>query len=69
LLIPPIIIPDEIMELAGQLDNNPALIYVYIRDEVEYVPYYGLMKGSLWTMWEAIITICEALKRYLYLLD
>jgi hypothetical protein len=45
-------IPDEIVVLAGQLDNNPALIYVYVRDEVEYTPYYGLMKGGLWTMWE-----------------
>ncbi len=45
-------IPTEIVELAGQLDNNPAKIYAYVRDEVEYVPYYGFMKGSLWTLWE-----------------
>jgi hypothetical protein len=40
------------MELAGQLDNNPAKLYVYVRDEVEYIPYYGYMKESLRTLWE-----------------
>ncbi len=44
-------IPAEITELAGQLDNNPAKIYAYVRDEVEYTPYYGLMKGSFGPAW------------------
>lgn len=47
-------IPDEIINLSAQLENNPALIYAYVRDEVEYTPYYGLMKGSLWTSWEKV---------------
>lgn len=34
------------------MKNNPALIYAYVRDEVEYTPYYGYMEGSLWTSWE-----------------
>jgi hypothetical protein len=45
-------VDDEIANLSAQLDHNPAKIYAYVRDEIGYTPYYGYMKGSLWTMWE-----------------
>jgi YD repeat-containing protein len=40
---------DEIAELARALQYDPKLIYDYVHNHIEYVPYYGLHKGALLT--------------------
>ena len=42
-------ITTEINELARGLNYNPKLIYEYIRNHVDYVPYYGSLKGATLT--------------------
>ena len=39
-------ITDEIAELARGLQYDPVAIYNYVRNEIDYVPYYGLTKGA-----------------------
>lgn len=39
----------EITALARSLKNNPTLIYQYVRNNVDYVPYYGSLKGATLT--------------------
>jgi len=39
----------EIMELARALRHDPKLIYEYVHDHVDYVPYYGSLKGATLT--------------------
>jgi transglutaminase-like putative cysteine protease len=46
-------ITDEIKKLANEtLKGNPVLIYEYIRNNFNYEPYYGSIKGSQQTLWE-----------------
>ncbi|MDI6751344.1 MAG: transglutaminase domain-containing protein [bacterium] len=46
-------ITDEIRKLANEtLKGNPVLIYEYIRNNFDYEPYYGSLKGSQQTLWE-----------------
>ncbi|MBU1599816.1 hypothetical protein KKG61_06915, partial [bacterium] len=46
-------ITDEIRKLANEtLKGNPVLIYEYIRNNLDYEPYYGSLKGSQQTLWE-----------------
>jgi hypothetical protein len=40
---------DEIAELARALQYDPKLIYDYVHNHIDYVPYYGLHKGALLT--------------------
>ncbi len=42
-------ITTEIDELARGLNHNPKLIYEYVRNHVDYVPYYGSLKGATLT--------------------
>ncbi len=35
-----------IAELAGGLENDAWNIYDYVRNEIDYVPYFGLLKGA-----------------------
>ncbi len=37
---------ERVQELAAALQNNPVLIFDYVRNSVAYVPYYGLLKGA-----------------------
>jgi RHS repeat-associated protein len=39
----------SISELARALKNDPTLIYEYVRNNVDYVPYYGSLKGATLT--------------------
>lgn len=42
-------ITPEIAELARALKNDPFLIYEYVHNYIDYVPYYGSMKGATMT--------------------
>jgi RHS repeat-associated protein len=39
----------EISALARSLKNDPKLIYEYVRNNVDYVPYFGSLKGATLT--------------------
>jgi hypothetical protein len=39
----------EITELARSLMNDPKLIYDYVHNNIDYVPYYGSLKGATLT--------------------
>lgn len=39
----------EILALARALKNDPRLIYEYVRNNVDYVPYFGSLKGATLT--------------------
>ncbi|MEW6104167.1 MAG: transglutaminase-like domain-containing protein, partial [bacterium] len=46
-------ISDEIKKLAQEtLKKNPVLLYEYVRNNFDYEPYYGSLKGSQQTLWE-----------------
>jgi RHS repeat-associated protein len=40
----------EIEELARNLQNDPTLIYEFVRNKIDYVPYYGFLKGATQTL-------------------
>lgn len=40
----------EITELARALQHNPKLIYEYVHNNIDYVPYFGALKGPLATL-------------------
>lgn len=40
----------EIEELARNLQHDPRLIYEFVRNKIEYVPYYGFLKGATQTL-------------------
>lgn len=42
--------PASIPELARALRNNPDLIYEYVRNNIEYVPIWGVQKGPMGTL-------------------
>lgn len=42
----------EIRELAAELDNNPVKIYEFVRNNFDYEPYYGSVKGAQETLWQ-----------------
>jgi len=42
-------ISPEIRELARALHNDPYLIYNYVHNHIDYVPYYGTLKGPTLT--------------------
>lgn len=39
----------DIKELAASLECEPALIYDYVHNNIDYVPYFGAQKGALLT--------------------
>ena len=39
----------EIVELARALQSDPKLIYEYVHNHIDYVPYYGSLKGATLT--------------------
>ena len=39
-------ITNEISELARALQNDPKLIYDYVHNHIDYVPYFGALKGA-----------------------
>ena len=42
--------PDpEIQELARSLQNDPKLIFEFVHNHIDYVPYFGLLKGATQT--------------------
>lgn len=42
----------EIQDLAARLDYNPGKIYEYVRNNFDYEPYYGSLKGPQGTLLE-----------------
>ncbi len=44
-------ITQEIRDLAARLNNNPLEIYRYVRDNIDFHPYYGSWMGSTGTLW------------------
>ena len=40
----------QIRQLASSLDNDPRLIYEYLRNHIEYVPSFGCRKGATATL-------------------
>jgi len=42
----------EITELARGLQNDPALIYAYVLNYIDYVPYYGHLRSAMLTLLE-----------------
>ncbi|NLY75866.1 MAG: hypothetical protein GX075_11300 [Firmicutes bacterium] len=42
----------EIKELARELDYNPVKIFEYVRNNIDYAPYYGSVKGAQETLWQ-----------------
>ncbi|TDX48920.1 transglutaminase-like domain-containing protein [Orenia marismortui] len=45
-------ISSEIKELARHLDHNPVKIYEYVKNNLDYEPYYGSVKGAQQTLWQ-----------------
>nr|WP_320194132.1 RHS repeat-associated core domain-containing protein [uncultured Desulfobacter sp.] len=45
-------ITSEIVELARGLNHDPKLIYEYVRNHVDYVPYFGSLKGAAMTYFD-----------------
>lgn len=45
-------ITQEIVNLANQLSFDPIEIFTYVRNKIDYQPYFGSVKGSLGTYWE-----------------
>jgi transglutaminase-like putative cysteine protease len=45
-------ITPEIAALAQQLHYDPLKIFLYVRNTIDYQPYYGSVKGSLGAYWE-----------------
>ena len=45
-------ITPEIRELARSLQDDPKLIYEFVRNHIDYVPYYGALKGAALTLVE-----------------
>jgi transglutaminase-like putative cysteine protease len=45
-------ITPEIEELAGELNHDVKEIFSYVRNTIDYQPYYGSVKGSVGTYWE-----------------
>ncbi|TKV69706.1 sugar-binding protein [Marinobacter panjinensis] len=43
-------ITDEIRELAESLDNNPVEIYTWVHNNIRFVPSYGSIQGSQYTL-------------------
>ncbi|UNW08790.1 hypothetical protein MOW14_09615 [Acinetobacter indicus] len=43
-------ITQEIKDLAKDLDHNPAKIYKWVYDNIEFVPTYGSIQGSAYTL-------------------
>lgn len=41
-----VVFSQAIMDLADELENDPLQIINYVKNEIEYEPYYGLKKGS-----------------------
>lgn len=40
----------SLQHLAWSLDYNPSLIYYYVRNNIDYEPYFGPMAGPDWTL-------------------
>ncbi len=45
-----ILVGNEIKQLARALQYNPKLIYDYVHNNIDYSPYYGLLKGPVRTL-------------------
>ncbi|MBC9229257.1 transglutaminase domain-containing protein [bacterium SPL81] len=43
-------ITQEIKDLAAQLKHNPAQIYKWVYDNIEFIPTYGSIQGSAYTL-------------------
>jgi hypothetical protein len=42
----------EILDLVAQLQNDPVQIFRYVRDNIDFQPYFGSVKGSQGAYWE-----------------
>jgi len=49
---PDIQFTQEIRDLAASLDHNPVKIYEWVRNNIDFVPYWGSFKGSQGTLIE-----------------
>ncbi|RJP66679.1 MAG: hypothetical protein C4535_13035 [Comamonadaceae bacterium] len=41
----------EVLALAASLDHNPARIYAWVNQNIQFEPYFGSLKGGLSTLW------------------
>ena len=53
------IVTPEIEELAAELNYNAGEIFSYVRNTIDYQPYYGSVKGSVGTYWEKAGNDCD----------
>jgi len=51
--------PKVVQALAKGLQDDPRLIYEYVHDVVEYVPYYGALKGETLTLLDKSGNDCD----------
>ncbi len=49
-----VIINTQIKELARSLEHNPVKIFNYVRNNIDFEPYYGAKKGSVGCLQEAL---------------
>ena len=49
-------ITPEIESLAVGLDRDPIRIYEFVKNQIEYMPVWGSLKGSNWTLFERVGT-------------
>jgi hypothetical protein len=40
----------DVVEMARALQNDPLLMYEFVRNHIEYVPYFGSLKGATLTL-------------------
>lgn len=45
----PIEVTSEIEELACALGKNPVRIYEYVKNQIDYIPYFGYLQGAAYT--------------------
>ena len=52
-------ITDPIADLAHGLNNDPKLIFDYVHNHIDYVPYYGSLKGATLTLLDGAGNDCD----------
>ncbi len=55
-----IVINSTIQDLAASLENNPVKIYNFVRNAVEYEPYFGAKKGAMGCLVEKLCNDVDA---------
>lgn len=55
-----IALTSEIYSLANELENNPVKIFNFVRNNIDYEPYYGAKKGALGCLKEGVCNDTDA---------